>query len=140
MYIMKKSALNNLEKYPKNLGKHTLNTPKKWGNTPKIWGNIPLIPQKFGEARFINICNSDIYKPQKSLEIIYIILSNKLSNYRNIETAAQNFWILGSVSLLKDNREEKGFYERLRNCYRYASYKDTELIYSTTTTLVSPKG
>ena len=97
MYIMKKSALNNLEKYPKNLGKHTLNTPKKWGNTPKIWGNIPLIPQKngeipqnFGEARFINICNSDIYKPRKSLEIIYIILSNKLRNYRNIETATQN--------------------------------------------------
>ena len=106
MYIMKKSALNNLEKYPKNLGKHTLNTPKKWGNTPKIWGNIPLIPQKngkipqnFGEAHFINICNSDIYKPQKSLEIIYIILSNKLRNYRNIETSPKFLGFGGCFSL-----------------------------------------
>lgn len=57
------------------------------------------IRQKGEQTNSPTSCNTGVYKLKSCLEIIYIILSNKLSNYRNIETVAQNFGVLGTVSL-----------------------------------------
>jgi hypothetical protein len=94
-------------KYPKILGKTIPNTPKIWGNTPKIWekpSRIPQkfgeIPQKFGKTPAVIHCKIDGYKDRNRLEIIYIILSNRLSNYRNRETCPKFMGNLGDVSHL----------------------------------------
>lgn len=53
------------------------------------------IRQKSEQAHSPTPCNTGVWKLKICLEIIYIILSNKLSNYGNIETVAQNLGDFG---------------------------------------------
>lgn len=93
-------------RYPKRMRKHSVNIPPKCADTPSKCAGIKLIPHKNAQIpqRNAQMVAVTIYNPIAYVlfiesEIIYIILSNKLSNYRNTETAAQNFWDFGGCFL-----------------------------------------
>ncbi len=99
-------------RYPKRMRKHSVNIPQKCADTPSKCAGIKIIPpknaqtpQRNAQIVTITICNPVDYILFTRSEIIYIILSNKLSNYRNTETAAQNFGDFGvcfSLSAISD--------------------------------------
>ncbi len=89
-------------RYPKRMRKHSVNIPQKCADPPsKCAGIISIpqknaqMPQKNAQGTAVTIYNPVAYVPSLESEIVYIILSNKLSNYRNSETAAQNFLDFG---------------------------------------------
>lgn len=89
-------------RYPQKMRKHSVNIPQKCADTPSKCAGIILIPpknaripQKNAQRVAVTICNPAAYATSLEGEIVYIILSNKLSNYRNSETAAQNFLDFG---------------------------------------------
>ena len=93
-------------RYPKRMRKHSVNIPPKCADTPSKCAGIKIIPpknaqtpQRNAQIATITICNPVDYILFTRREIIYIILSNKLSNYRNTETAAQNFGDFGGCFL-----------------------------------------
>ncbi len=58
------------------------------------------IGTKNEQSTCLTYCSTDVCTSKKCLEIIYIILSNELSNYRNRETCPKFMGNLGDVSHL----------------------------------------